>query len=247
MCYTLVSNALENCKSKGALARLCLQTMAHISRDGEYWEAASKLAERCGATARGVQKALAKLVEAGDIEVVQRGGGRRTTRYRLTAALIGDDREDRPGCPAKEKIQRSEPRTEFAAELHQSSQQQRTVDVAATNRVRTNKKEQEIKKEIPTSSEPAGPPSNSKILFDEARRILPDLGVPSRQVGGLVGQWRNQLKAIGRAETDLLEILRSAEAQSVSEPRAWVPRAIEARAKPKRKNVVYIQGVAVEA
>lgn len=244
MCYILVSNAMTNCKSKSPLARLCLQTMAHVSRDGEYWEAASKLAERCGATARGVQKALAKLVAAGDVEVLERGGGRRTTRYRLIAALAGDNTEPRVECPAISNIERSTTTPEFASELHQSSRQPGTLDVAATNRVRTNKKEQETIN-IPTSSESAEPPSAGQVVWSEARRILPALGVPISQVGGLVGRWLRQIGDGG--EERLTDILWRAESERPGEAVSWITAAVKARTQPKRRNVIYVQGVALEA
>lgn len=183
MCYQLVSNAMANCKAKTPLARLVLQTMAHCSAHGEYWEPTSRLADRCGASRAGTQKALAKLLDAGDIIVVQAGGGRHTTRYRLISALTGNERPpvDCPayrafddtegaaeGClrgsqqePAEEAagLHQSEPLgpTKEAAGLHQSRQHPPTQLAAPAYSVGTNKERTREDKNHPSDAVPSSP------------------------------------------------------------------------------------------
>lgn len=90
---------------------------------------------------------------------------------------------------------------------------------------------------FPTASEPPAdvpPPADqgsspAKILFSEARRILPALGVPDRQVGSLVGGWRKRFSAAGREESDLLDVLWAAERHQPSDPVAWIQGAIRRR------------------
>jgi DNA-binding GntR family transcriptional regulator len=70
----------------GASARLvCMAIANRMTRDGEASPAYRVIAEDTGMSRVSAIRAVAKLVEGGMIEV-ERGGGRMSNRYRLSAA-----------------------------------------------------------------------------------------------------------------------------------------------------------------
>ncbi len=218
--------------------------LTHVGSEPLVWPSQETIGDIVGVSDRSVRNSL-KALEAAN--VIKRTGRRvhGVTEYRINIALL------EAACSRKSDPHEAEAGSTGSDCLTGNGFQSDRNSFPPTPETISDKEQgraTEGQKEIPLSAESAEPPSDSKILFDEARRILPDLGVPSKQIGGLVGQWRNQLKAGGRAETDLIEILREAEIQHVAKPQAWVPKAIQARAKPKAgRRVQYIQGVAVEA
>lgn len=105
MSIQAVAWVLDHSQSRG-FARLVLIALAnHANDQQEAWPAQRTIAREAGISAGSVPDQVRKLVGLGELEVVEQGGARRSTRYRMTFAQemsnkpetrSGDERSARP-------------------------------------------------------------------------------------------------------------------------------------------------------
>ena len=88
MSYKIQDRVWESAKHKGDAMMVLLALASYANNEGVCFPAQDTLAKRARVSRRGLQYILRRLVEAGDVEIVQAGGsgdgGRASTVYRLT-------------------------------------------------------------------------------------------------------------------------------------------------------------------
>src|SRR4051812_29048278 len=88
--------AWEASRSTGTAFVVLLALADHAGADGgDCYPSVGRLARRCRCDERTVQRAIATLIELGEVVLVEAGGGRRgTNRYRLTLRSHPQDGEN---------------------------------------------------------------------------------------------------------------------------------------------------------
>lgn len=99
MSIQAVAWVLDHSESRG-FARLVLIALANHANDShECWPAQRTLAREAGMSPGSVPEQIRKLVDLGELEIVEAGGARRSARYRLTFAQeMSETVESRSGA-----------------------------------------------------------------------------------------------------------------------------------------------------
>lgn len=85
-----MSQVWQDADAEGGKLLLLLALADHAGEDGICWPSAETLAHMARISVRHTRKLLGDLEAEGQIEVVERGGGRTTNRYRVVARSRGE-------------------------------------------------------------------------------------------------------------------------------------------------------------
>ncbi len=160
MSIQAVAWVLEESKSMGS-ARLVMISLAnHANKDGECWPAQRTIKTEAGLKSAGtIPPAIKRLEKLGEVEVVERGGPRKSARYRLPKFLAatkgersGDERSDTDDDPEANAQEMSAARdTESAA--RDPERAQRATQVAQNHQEPSSTETPSSGDERPTTPE----------------------------------------------------------------------------------------------
>jgi hypothetical protein len=84
--YRIQNLVWENSRARGLTKLVLLAIAKHCDQDGIAWPGSGTVAELAGIDRSNVFDHIKRLVAMGELEVLTRGGGRKSTRYRVITA-----------------------------------------------------------------------------------------------------------------------------------------------------------------
>ena len=83
MSIEIMSKVFSQSKAKGAARLVLLAIAEHCDDNGVCWPSISRLARYCNVEPRSVQRSISQLIKLGELERLELGHGRKSTRYKV--------------------------------------------------------------------------------------------------------------------------------------------------------------------